>query len=77
MIIISDSILVEPKSARDNQLEHICSRCTQEICNQINLLSAGKEISTPQQIVYCYQQVSFEDSPELEQLSYEIKQGLL
>lgn len=79
MIIISDSILVEPKSARDHQLERIFLRCTQKICNQVNLLSAGKDIETftTRQIAYCDRQVSYEDSPELRQLRREIKQGLL
>lgn len=68
MTIVPDYVLVEPKSVRDHQLEHIFPRYAQEICNQVN---------TTQQIAYCYQQVSYEDSPELRQLHQEIKQGLL
>lgn len=41
MLIISDSVLVESKSACDNQLECALYKCVLEILNVVNLLCFG------------------------------------
>ena len=41
MTIVSDSVLVESKSACDNQLECALYKCVLEILDVVNLLSFG------------------------------------
>lgn len=41
MTIVSESVLIESKSARDNQLECVLSECVLKILNVVNLLYVG------------------------------------
>ena len=61
MSIISDSVLIESKSARDNQLESVSHEDAQSILTKVKALyfTTWKRIKTPanQQIADCYQEV--------------------
>ena len=61
MTIISDSVLIESKSARDNQLESVSDEDAQSILAKVKALyfAVWKRIKTSatQQIADCYQDV--------------------
>ena len=61
MSIISDSVLVESKSARDNQLESVSHEDVQNISVKVKAfyVTTWKKVKTlaTQQIADCYQEV--------------------
>ena len=59
MIIVSDSVLVESKSARDNQLERVPHECALEILNKAKALLValwkGTGVTTTEEIAHYYE----------------------